>query len=233
MDVLEPYLSASERAALEPLGDRRRVNRRTGQISYHAGERKYERRLGGPAARPADPHAYMGAYSGAHKGRDPDPRVDHDPAARIADMDSEGVDVNLLLPSGWFGTWTTVEDTGQELALYRAYHRWMADYCSAYPDRLSGVILVSGRDVPGSLAEVERCAAQPWALALFCYAPYGMPLDPGRPRSITTWRSCSTRSRSCRRTRPEVWIRGTTSGSSARPRIPGAGCATWPRSSAP
>jgi len=119
----------------------------------------------------------MGAYSGAHKGRDPDPRVDHDPAARIADLDSEGVDVNLLLPSGWFGTWTTVEDTRQELALYRAYHRWMADYCSAYPDRLSGVILVSGRDVPGSLAEVERCAAQPWALALFCYAPYGMPLD--------------------------------------------------------
>ena len=177
MDVLERYLSAAERAALEPLGDLRRVNKRTGQISYHAGERKYERRLGEPAARPADPRAYMGAYSGAHKGRDPDPRVDHDPSARIADMDSEGVDVNLLLPSGWFGTWTTVEDTRQELALYRAYHRWMADYCAAYPERLSGVILVSGRDVRGSLAEVERCAAEPWALALFCYAPYGMPLD--------------------------------------------------------
>ena len=147
MDVLEGYLASPERAALEPLGDLRRVNKRTGQISYHAGERKYERRLGEPAARPADPHAYMGAYSGSHKGRDPDPRVDHDPAARIADMDSEGVDVNLLLPSGWFGTWTTVEDTRQELALYRAYHRWMADYCSAFPDRLAGVILVSGRDV--------------------------------------------------------------------------------------
>ena len=177
MDVLEGYLASSERAALEPLGALRRVNKRTGQISYHVGERKYERRLGEPAARPADPHAYMGAYSGSHKGRDPDPRVDHDPAARIADMDSEGVDVNLLLPSGWFGTWTTVEDTRQELALYRAYHRWMADYCSAFPDRLGGVILVSGRDVRGSLAEVERCAAEPWALALFCYAPYGMPLD--------------------------------------------------------
>src|SRR5881628_1425035 len=89
MDVLEPYLSASERAALEPLGDLRRVNKRSGQISYHAGERKYERRLGEPAARPADPRAYMDAYSGAHKGRDPDPRVDHDAAARIADMDCE------------------------------------------------------------------------------------------------------------------------------------------------
>jgi len=177
MDVLEAYLAASERAALELLSDKRRVNKRTGHVTYHVGERKYERRLGDPSPQPVDPHAYMAGYSGAHKGRDPDPRVDHDPAARIADMDYEGVDVNLLLPSGWFGTWTAVEDTRLELALYRSYHRWMADYCSAHPNRLSGVILVSGRDVRGSLAEVERCAREPWALALFCYAPYGMPLD--------------------------------------------------------
>src|SRR5499433_1942487 len=183
MDVLERYLTAPERAALEPLGDLRRVNKRTGQISYHTGERKYERRLGEPEARAADPRAYMGAYSGAHKGRDPDPRVDHDPAARIADMDCEGVDVNLLLPSGWFGTWTTVEDTRQELALYRAYHRWMADYCAAYPDRLSGVILVSGRDVRGSLAEVARCAAEPWAVVLHTFTV----MPPYAPGGLDTW----------------------------------------------
>src|SRR5947208_14355537 len=128
MDVLEGYLAGPERAAREPLRDLRRVNKRTGQISYHVGERKYERRLGEPAARPADPRAYMGAYSGAHKSRDPDPRADHDPAARIADMDSERVDANLLLPSGWFGTWTTVEDIGQDLALYRASHSCRAAY---------------------------------------------------------------------------------------------------------
>src|SRR6266852_1140319 len=117
MDILERYLAAPERAALEPLSDKRRVIKRTGQVTYHVGERKYERRLGDPSAQPADPHAYMSTYGGAHKGRDPDPRVDHDPAARIADMNLEGVDVNLLLPSGWFGTWTTA-DTAIELALY-------------------------------------------------------------------------------------------------------------------
>jgi uncharacterized protein len=175
MDVIERYLSAVERAALEPLRDRR-TTRPSGQVTYQGGERKYERRLGESAPRTADPRAYMGAYSGAHKGRDPDPRVDHDPTPRIADMDLEGVDVNLLLPSGWFGTWTT-GDPAIELALYRAYHRWMADYCGAYPDRLSGVILVGGRNVRENLAEVERCARERWALALFCYAPYGMPLD--------------------------------------------------------
>ena len=175
MDVLERYLTPAERSALEPLSHRR-TTRKNGQVTYQEGERKYERRLGESSAGTADPRAYMGAYSGAHKGRDPDPRVDHDPAARIADMDLEGVDVNLLLPSGWFGTWTMADPT-IELALYRAYHRWMADYCSAYPDRLTGVILVSGRNVRESLAEVQRCAREPWALSLFCYAPHGMPLD--------------------------------------------------------
>src|SRR5207253_11355528 len=124
-----------------------------GRAADPAGAPQDGRRVGAPAARPAAPRAYMGADGGAPKGRDPDPRVDHDPAARIADMGSEGVDVNLLLPSGWFGTWTTA-DTAIELALYRAYHRWMADYCSACPNRLSGVILVSGRNVRDSLAEV-------------------------------------------------------------------------------
>ena len=48
-------------------------------------------------------------------------------------MDYEGVDVNLTLPSGWFGTWTAGDDVALEMAMYRAYHRWMDDYCGAYP----------------------------------------------------------------------------------------------------
>ena len=71
------------------------------------------------------------------------------PAARIADMDFEGVDVNLTLPSGWFGTWTAGDDIALEMAMYRAYHRWMDDYCGAYPKRLGGVILAGARDIDG------------------------------------------------------------------------------------
>ena len=66
-------------------------------------------------------------------------------------MDLEGVDVNLTLPSGWFGTWTTSDDVPLETAMYRAYHRWMDDYCGAYPDRLGASLLVCGRDVEGSV----------------------------------------------------------------------------------
>jgi len=172
MDVLEPYLSAAEKEALESLSAYRRGNR------YMMGERKYDRRLGDAEPQPTDPNAYMGGrFTGAKKDRAPNPRSDYDPAARIADLDFEGVDVNLTLPSGWFGCWTAIDDTDSELSMYRAYNRWMADYCAAYPDRLTGVILVSGRDVQGSLPDLKRAAREPWAMSVFVYAPYGMPLD--------------------------------------------------------
>ena len=60
MDVLERYLSAAERAALEPLSDRG-ATRPNGQVTYQGGERKYERRLGEPAPRAADQRRAQGA----------------------------------------------------------------------------------------------------------------------------------------------------------------------------
>src|SRR5215204_1459599 len=175
MDVLERYMDAADRAKLPQYEKFRSVNSRTGQVTYTVGVRKYERRLGTAEPQPAD--GYMRGFTGAHKGRDPHPDVDRDASARISDMDFEGVDVNLTLPSGWFGSWTTIDDTDFELSVYRAYHRWMADYCGEYPNRLTGVILLSARDIEGGLAELRRCANEAWAQAIFLYAPYGTPLD--------------------------------------------------------
>src|SRR6266851_644615 len=119
---------------------------------------------------------YMAAFTGANRAR-PSPCVDDDPSERIRDMDREGVEVNLTLPSGWFGTWTAGDDVALEAAMYRAYHRWMADYCGAFPRRLGGIVLVSARDIEGSLAELRRWAGDRWAWAVMAYAPAGMPLD--------------------------------------------------------
>jgi hypothetical protein len=45
-----------------------------------------------------------------------------------------------------FGTWTAGDDVVLEMAMYRAYHRWMADYCGDYPDRLGdGAFFPVGR----------------------------------------------------------------------------------------
>jgi predicted TIM-barrel fold metal-dependent hydrolase len=131
----------------------------------------------------------MAGFTGAHGARKPSPRVDDDPAERIKDMDYEGVDVNLTLPSGWFGTWNAGEDVALEMGMYRAYHRWMEEYCGAYPTRLGGVILTSARDIPGSLEEIKRWGKSRWAWGLMVYAPYGgAPLD--HPDLEPLWAAC-------------------------------------------
>src|SRR4029077_3825399 len=103
-------------------------------------------------------------------------------------MDREGVDVNLILPSGWFGTFTLSEEVELEAAMYRAYHRWMADYCGAFPTRIKGVILVCSRDLEGSLRELERVGGEDWALAVFVYTPTDVPLD--HPDLEPVWAAC-------------------------------------------
>jgi predicted TIM-barrel fold metal-dependent hydrolase len=173
--ILSRYLSAAETerlAAWEPY----RAAGRNGHVTYNRGQRHYRRRLGD--ARPDEaPFGYMAGFTGVARERDPSPKVDADPAARIADMDYEGVDVNLTLPSGWFGTWTAGDDVVLELAMYRAYHRWMSDYCGAFPRRLGGVILAGARDIDGSLGEIRAWRKSGWAWGMMVYAPAGMPLD--------------------------------------------------------
>lgn len=175
MDVLEQYMSTTSLETLHHYDEYRRVNETNGQVSYNVAGRSYRRRLGEVDETMGT--GYLSGFTGAHKGRDPNPNVDRDPAARMADLDIENVDVNLLLPSGWFGSFTALPDLTLELAAYEAYNRWMKDYCGAFPHRLGGVILASARSVSASVREIERCAAEPWAWGLFPYVPYGTPLD--------------------------------------------------------
>src|SRR6516165_8787132 len=173
--ILAGYLSEAEKDRLRGW-EAYKSQDRYGHITYTKGQRRYRRQLG--TAEPDEaPRGYMAGFTGVKRTREPSPLVDADPGERVKDMDHEGVDVNLTLPSGWFGTWTAGDDVALELAMYRAYHRWMADYCGTFPERLGGIILVSARDIEGSLAEIREWARSRWAWALMAYAPAGMPLD--------------------------------------------------------
>ena len=174
-DLLEPYMSASTRDKLAHY-EKYKTRNKEGAVTYLMGERKYKRRLGLAGEAAPQSKEYMSGYK-RHQHGNPNPLCERDPTVRIADMDLEGVDVNLMLPSGWFGCWTTIDDVGLETSVYEAYHRWMADYCAAFPDRLKGVIVVAARDVKSSLAELQRAAKESWPLAVFVYAPYQFPLD--------------------------------------------------------
>jgi hypothetical protein len=173
--ILAGYLSAAETDRLRGWEEYKSRDR-SGRETYTRGQRRYRRRLG--MAEPADaPAGYMAGFTGVKRTRQPSPLVDANPGERIKDMDYEGVDVNLTLPSGWFGTWTAGDDVALEMAMYRAYHRWMADYCGAYPNRLGGVILAGARDIEGALAEIQRWGKSGWAWGMMVYAPVGTPLD--------------------------------------------------------
>jgi uncharacterized protein len=181
-NILERYLTESEKQKLKVYEPYRSTHQRTGHVTYTRGIREYRRRLGSLEAETKGPRPSRTRIG------EPSLRVDDDPAERIKDMDSEGVDVNLTLPSAWFGTFTMSEDVELETAMYHAYHRWMTDYCGAFPTRIKGIILVCFRDVAASLKELERCAKQDWPLAAFVYAPSGVPLD--HPDLEPVWAAC-------------------------------------------
>jgi predicted TIM-barrel fold metal-dependent hydrolase len=186
-DLLEPYLPVAARTKLEQF-EKYKATNREGAVTYLMGARHYKRPLGSADEESPEKREYMRGYK-RHQHGSPDPLGERDPVARVKDMDIEGVDVNLMLPSGWFGAWTTVEDISLETAMYEAYHRWMAGYCAAFPNRLKSVVLVSARDVKTSVNELRRCARESWPLAVFVYAPYQFPLD--HPDLEPVWKTAA------------------------------------------
>jgi hypothetical protein len=84
----------------------------------------------------------------------------HQPEARIADMDQEGIDVAVLFGTYIGLTLPNLADPGLAAALARAYNDWLAEFCGDAPDRLKGVALLPVQDVPAAVAELERATTQ-------------------------------------------------------------------------
>jgi len=61
---------------------------------------------------------------------------------RIKDMDTEGRDIDFLIPGTWATAASGLPDVTLAEALYRSYHNYIAAYCQSYPSRLRSMILV-------------------------------------------------------------------------------------------
>jgi predicted TIM-barrel fold metal-dependent hydrolase len=93
------------------------------------------------------------------------PRVDRyaggsDPKARLADMDTEGIDVAVLYATVTMGPSSGVLPSGDvefEGALCQAYNSWVAEYASTDRARLRPVAVLPTRDIPAAVAELHRC----------------------------------------------------------------------------
>ncbi len=79
-----------------------------------------------------------------------------DPHARLGEMDVDGVQAEVLYPSvalRMFG----IEDAPYQLACFKAYNDWMADFCKPYPNRLKGIGVVPIENMEVTAGELRRC----------------------------------------------------------------------------
>ena len=90
-----------------------------------------------------------------------------DPAARLRDMDADGIAAEVLYHGGANGesmpfstfslaTWGSARYNHLEGVGVRIYNRWLADYVSENPDRLLGIGHITVRDVDEAVQEVNR-----------------------------------------------------------------------------
>jgi predicted TIM-barrel fold metal-dependent hydrolase len=82
-----------------------------------------------------------------------------DASARAADMDLDGVWLEVLYPSlarNLYGL--SGQETPLQLAGLQSYNDWMQEYCAVLPNRLIGLGLLSVLDIPWSVNEMKRCA---------------------------------------------------------------------------
>lgn len=77
-----------------------------------------------------------------------------DPIARVRDMDERGVDVEVVYPTLLLAYVT--EDAALEVAICRAYNRYLARAWRQAGDRLRWVVVPPLRDIEASVREIEQ-----------------------------------------------------------------------------
>jgi predicted TIM-barrel fold metal-dependent hydrolase len=97
------------------------------------------------------------------------------PAIRVADLDALGIDAQLLISSFWLGA--EIDHPLAEVALSRAYNRWMADSVAKYKDRLPWTIRVPMHNVEAAATELKFGKENGGATVLFRGIEHGYHLS--------------------------------------------------------
>src|SRR5262245_32061580 len=87
-------------------------------------------------------------------GKQSDQRDVKDPHKRIADMDLDGMDHAILFGGGPLGT----KDPEFYIESFRAYMRWLWDFCGTDRSRLSGVAYMPMRDIDETIGMIKEAA---------------------------------------------------------------------------
>lgn len=104
-----------------------------------------------------------------------------DSAARLAEMDEDGVDAEILYPTPRLSLGVlTNDDKAFALAMVQAYNDWLSEYSAYAPDRLWGLAMMPMADVKTVVAEFNRTLALPGIRGAFipCYPNGSTTLTP-------------------------------------------------------
>ena len=119
-----------------------------GDVWLFEGERRMAVSLGHQAGKKFEDYQFQG-------GRMADTLPGgYDPAARIPDMERDGVDAQLLYSGHSFSS----PDKEFDLALIQAYNDWLVEWCQYAPERFKGVIHLPMWDMDKAIEELERHA---------------------------------------------------------------------------
>lgn len=109
-----------------------------------------------------------------------------DPHERIKWLDKEGFDATILFPTTSLSLLEKFADKDKAIAAADAYNRYLADFCSNYPERLYGAVLMSLTSVEASVKQIKLGVMAGMKAAVVSPAPIdGKPLH--HPSFYPVW----------------------------------------------
>jgi predicted TIM-barrel fold metal-dependent hydrolase len=104
----------------------------------------------------------------------------YDPKARVAEMTADGIDAEVLFPSGIWQWISAAPDDELHLELVRAYNDFVSEFAAHDPARLGGMAMLPSRGVESTVAELQRVLEMPGfvGLLLTCYPNGTLNIEP-------------------------------------------------------
>ncbi|MEO5838769.1 MAG: amidohydrolase family protein [Acidimicrobiales bacterium] len=85
----------------------------------------------------------------------------YDPAARLAEMDADSVDAEVLYPTPRLSQAIFANaDADYHLAMVRAYNDWISEFAGYAPERFGALAMLPNVGIDAALAEIDRVLEQ-------------------------------------------------------------------------
>jgi predicted TIM-barrel fold metal-dependent hydrolase len=82
-----------------------------------------------------------------------------DPVARLDDMDTDGIDIQVMYGSLGLAT-STIQDVDYAIAIARACNDYYASFCEPNPARLKCMATLPIQDIPAAVEELKRAVTE-------------------------------------------------------------------------